>query len=915
MAFTFENDLVQFSIRADGVTAQFIDRETGTDYAVPSPCAWIRTAEGMIAATEAVCRNDVLSVGFGDTAVRADLRVTAQGRYSIIEVLQVDGAGVEELVFVDLNLDPDADTVLAGCALALNLRTNVSDIPGANRRIRASCYPRFGLAGARAAVIGSPVSRMRAIMQEAVAAAPELPHSAVGGPWALDAPINRGSYLFNFRDLSEDRVDEWIRLAHSLGLNQIDFHGGQSFRFGDCRPNPETYPRGLVSMRAVTDRLHAAGIKAGLHTYAFFIDKSCPWVTPVPDDRLARDAVFSLATPLSVTEETVPVVESTQQMSAITGFFVRNSVTLQIGAELITYTGVSQTPPYAFTGCQRGVCGTQPTAHEPGTPVYHLKECFGLFVPEGESSLFGEVAACTAQAFNEGGFDMMYLDALDGEDVIGGGENGWHYGSKFVFEIWKHLERPALMEASTFHHHLWYVRSRIGAWDHPVRSHRAFIDAHCAANRSGRRMFLPAHLGWWAFKTWTGAQLEPTFPEDIEYLGAKCIGEDTGLSIMGVDPGTIDSIPAMTRLAAVLKRYEDLRHARVVPESIKERLRTPGAAFTLTGSVQSEWAFRPVDHHRHKVEALDAWSSTWTIRNRFADQPVRLRLEALLAAGAYDTLSAVTLAGAEAATALPERDTAPAVTLALEPVAVAESGRDVCLELTATNGAAERAGAWARAGRLHAPALDLSECQGLGFWLHGDGSGAVLNVQLRSPEHVSHAIGDHYVTLDFTGWRYIELIEPEGARYADYTWPYGNMYSIYRELVDYRQIERIDLWLNDVPAGGQTRCRLSPVRAVPVQSARLVHPVLTIDGRSTGFPVEMDSGTYLEIDPEGNGVLYGSQGERLQTVAPEGDVPRLKTGDNRIGFTCRTAGPSRPRAYVTVTAQGDPLSLEEDRSA
>ena len=74
--------------------------------------------------------------------------------------------------------------------------------------------------------------------------APDLPHSPLGGPWALDSPRNRESYLFNFGDMTEQNVDDWIRLAESLGINQIDFHGGTSFRFGDCVPNPQWYPNG-----------------------------------------------------------------------------------------------------------------------------------------------------------------------------------------------------------------------------------------------------------------------------------------------------------------------------------------------------------------------------------------------------------------------------------------------------------------------------------------------------------------------------------------------------------------------------------------------------------------------------------------------------------------------------------------------
>ena len=82
-------------------------------------------------------------------------------------------------------------------------------------------------------------------------------------------------------------------------MTQIDFHGGRSFRFGDFRPDPDLYPQGVASMKAVIDKLHAAGIQAGLHTYAMFIDKSCPYVTPVPDPRLGKDATFTLAADLA----------------------------------------------------------------------------------------------------------------------------------------------------------------------------------------------------------------------------------------------------------------------------------------------------------------------------------------------------------------------------------------------------------------------------------------------------------------------------------------------------------------------------------------------------------------------------------------------------------------------------------------
>ncbi|MCX5757959.1 MAG: hypothetical protein NTU83_05545, partial [Candidatus Hydrogenedentes bacterium] len=503
-----ENDSVRWELGANGRTLHFIDKRSGQDYFDPKQEATTPYAKKQgktYAVTVAAYENGRLTLAFGDSDVKAIVRATLEKRYLVLEVLSVSGEP-DELAFVDipLTLKGNLDEPFACCAMALNLKTNVPEVPGPNARLRAMCYPRFGLQGAKVAIVACPQEGLRDVMKEVVSAADELPHSNIGGPWALDAEINRGSYLFDFGKITEETVDEWIAFVKSIGLNQIDFHTGSSLRFGDCAPNPKLFPNGRASVKAVLDKLHAAGISAGLHTYAFFMAKDTPYVTPIPDPRLAKDAAFTLAEALPPEAVAVPVDETTKDMSTVTGFFVRNSVTLQVDDELIVYSAISKEPPYAFTGCTRGACGTRVAAHE---------ECFGLFVPDADSTLLSEVATNAADTFNECGFDMIYLDALDGEDILGGAENAWHYGSKFVFEIAKRLHKPALFEMSTFHHHLWYVRARMGAWDHPTRWHKRYIDVHCKANQDGAETFLPMNLGWWAVQMWSdNIQSEPTFP-------------------------------------------------------------------------------------------------------------------------------------------------------------------------------------------------------------------------------------------------------------------------------------------------------------------------------------------------------------------------------------------------------------------
>ncbi|MDH7601790.1 MAG: hypothetical protein QHI38_06555 [Armatimonadota bacterium] len=929
MGASFQTEYLELRIRPNG-TVGFIDRHTGTDYALPnSPIAFLRVGDKTYSASEAFFDSGKLRLRFGECGAEAAIAVITRKDYLVFEVLSVSGQATQQLTFVDVatKLRGSLNEPFVACALALNLKTNVPALPGPMSHLSASCYAKTGLNGAAAAIVGCPPAKLREVMQEVVRAAPELPKSPVGGPWALDSAANRGSYLFNFGGLTEQTVDSWIDLAKSLGITQIDFHGGASFRFGDCRPNLQWYPKGRESFKAVIDRLHTAGILAGLHTYAFFIDKTCPWVTPIPDPGLAKDAAFTLAVDLSEDAEDVPVVESTENMSAVTGFFVRNSVTLQIDDELITYTGVAKEPPYKFTGCKRGAYGTRVSPHSKGAKVYHLKECFGLFAPDPDSELFTKVVEATADFYNECGFDMIYLDALDGEDVLGGSDWGWHYGSKFVFELFRRLKKPPIMEMSTFHHHLWYVRSRMGAWDHPRRSHKRFIDLHCQANKSCLNMFMPAHLGWWAIIADSNPQVEPTFSDDIEYLCAKCAGWDCGLSPQGFTPESYASSYNLKRLGSIIKRWESLRLAGWFSETAKSRLREPRSEFTLDES-QGRPELREAQYWKHKILGTNTQTYRWNLHNPHSTQVPRIRIEALMSAQPYDSPEAVTLVDFNDPQQFQGISSAPGIEAAYQvskdvvkigsasahltahrtQAASPQSDREEVYSVTEHGQRRSRGGVpnWACAQFTFAPPKDLSGKGALGVWICGDGKGELLNVQYSSPEHMVRGIADNYIPIDFTGWRYFELIEPEGERVEDYLWPYsGNAYLIYRELVHWNAISSLGLWLNNLPPSGEVSVYVSPIKAMSLVKAKLINPSLTINGHTITFPVELESGYYLEYNWPSGCKVYSPSGDLVSELAPVGSA-KLQSGSNEISFSCRCS-PSgiAPRARVTLGTVGE----------
>ena len=127
-------------------------------------------------------------------------------------------------------------------------------------------------------------------------------------------------------------------------------------------------------------------------------------------------------------------------------------------------------------------------------------------------------------------------------------------------EIQKRLKQPVGMEMSAMWHHFWQYRTRWQAWDYPQRGHERFIDLHAAGVNGG--LLLPLHLGWWGFQSFNPPQIEPTYPDVIENLGARLVGWDAGISLTaGIDRETLRNTPLFRRAVDILRTCEELRHA------------------------------------------------------------------------------------------------------------------------------------------------------------------------------------------------------------------------------------------------------------------------------------------------------------------------------------------------------------------
>jgi len=505
----------------------------------------------------AFCRDNRVKFRFSG-GLCVDFLLEDYRDYVIITVEKADPC-IEKLRFVNAVSERRGNDVLAG--MALTLETNAAEIPGLADCLWAEGYRRFGISGCAYALIACDLSDMREIMQRiTVKHLRNIPYSTIGGAFAADYDAVQGSYIFNFDGVTHENADRWIAAADAVGATQVDFHIGRSQRFGDCVPSLECYPKGYESLQGGIACLHANGIQAGLHTYAHFIAPNSYFVTPIPDKGLGAAHLFTLREEIDANTDELTVNESTDGVNTITGFFVRNTLYLTIDDEVIQFNRVTDR---GFSECVRGALGTVKAPHRKGSMVKHLKGCFGLFSPDPDTDLFYKVAEATAEAYNIGDFDMIYLDALDGDDVFAGTEYGWYYGTKFVFEIVKRLKKPAIIEMSTMHHTLWYVRSRMGAWDHATRAYKKLIDAHVANNRLMEECCtLPHTLGWYHFGTVDPTfvcQYDRGFTDDYEYLCQKALRDGYSLAFANLSPALLENNAEVRRYAKIIRKYEKLR--------------------------------------------------------------------------------------------------------------------------------------------------------------------------------------------------------------------------------------------------------------------------------------------------------------------------------------------------------------------
>ena len=924
-----ETDRLIYEIGADGLNHALRNRQTGENYlASESPFMLVEKNSQRIGSTAVARDGETLHVKFGDSGVEATVRVRALPQYLTLELIAVNDRTVSfvELANLPLTLTKYVGHSLAVCrddtygvaVLPLNLEThsrteNAVLVAEADRRVR--------LEGTAVALVGSPADDLLDRI-ERIELAHGLPHPTLGGVWARKSDEQAKSYLFV--DLSEETADATIDYAKAGGFGYIVVYDGVwDESHGTYPVNRRNFPNGDAGLKAVSDKIHRAGLKFGMHSLDLVVDKTDALVHPVPASgfMMYPDRRRTLATPIGPHDTFLPTTSSPAGLLAKADKSRYHGRDLRIGDEIVTYDDLQTSPPFGFVGCTRGAHGTVAVAHPVGAPIDNFAEFIDFYLPDVKGDLYDRVTRAKAGALDKFEFDYLYPDGT-GENLGSWPEPPvWYIYNLLISKLYRFTKREVMYAHSPSTDYAWHIFSRGNTTDYV---HTGVIEHFDRASVAGARSYIedlqPFEFGWLGFLT-HAADAEATRPRELEYAWSKALAYGAAMSLETTKK-SLDANGRTREIFATIRSWEELKLAKHFPESVRDQMKVPGREFTLGRAADGEWQVLPVTYSPDKyVSGKDSW----TVENPHRPQPLHVTIEAKPSLADYGDAANIVLLDPARPLSLNTSKNGPAGSptrqtegLTFELTRTADS-----FEVTAKNRADPRSAnspapmivvphgpastgsapvlgtGWGCAEVILDNVKDLRQHRALGTWVEADGSGAYLHFIVEDSSR--WIVRDYYLRLDFKGRRYMQMTEPAGGEVYDFAFPYSNTWAI--RGLDFQVIARVYVFLSNLLPGTAARARFGRLEALRETPVGLQNPGLNVNGESITFPVQLETDWYLEYSGTGKARVFDANGFTKAEATPVGQVLNLKKGSNTVMLVGRPAS----SAKVTVMTRGEPL--------
>lgn len=859
-----ENKYAEITLSKKNATVlSVIDKLTGKSIQGDSTAFFsLATREETIPVTGLTLANGCITVS---TEVGCfEVGVTALDRYFTLEILSdlPEGAFRATVAHVKYDYDVTDPCAVGASVLPMSIYMRPSDYPdGKKRETWGEALRHTGSRRAKLALIVCPMKEMHSVLKEVTLAIDKNVgiRSSTGGAFGRDSRRNFSNYSIQYES-SREFIDANIPFFKQIGVGQIDFHqGGATFRQGDFKFM--RYENGAEFKKNVSDVLAEHGMEAGLHTYSFYVSYGCDPILSVPEyqAQLKVMASFTLAEDITAESEIIPTLESTADVSMDRGFCKTNSPFLLIDNELIEFAKDEK----GFRAVRRGCAGTVPASHTRRSVVKHLEGHYHGLVPVFGSELFYEIARRTAKAYNEGGFRMIYLDALDGIHYhCERGVEDWFYMAAFVAEVLKYCETDPVLEAATFGPSMYAARGRIGAWDTPYRGYKLWNKKHAEDNIKYIDRHSAPILGWYNYYPMTdiypgNEHTKYHHTDAIEHMGALAVMYDYSNVFNGIGKAGYERFAGMRRNIALYKKYDELRRAQVFSEKYRQRLIDSPYEVALT-EADGAPVFVEKKYEVAKLYDLnDPMRNTASFDNPFAEQVPFIRIEAFLSAA---------------------KASEPMVLLALD-----ENKPLLSQPLS----------------RHFEKETDLSDRLAKVVRVKSNGKGGKIAIKTRCATNSEHGYGEYIIDLDYEGWREFILIESDNGERTDHGFEKNEgLYAIHRSSLNHDRTTDIAIETE----GDVTDVYMSSVLAYEHSYEILKNPTVTVGDASIMFECELASSDFIEFDGKSARVVDRYGNEKPIWFSSALTVP---AGEFSAVLTARALNRGTPRAQLTFGFTGN----------
>lgn len=878
---TFETDYIRVSVASNGKVSEVINKITDEDMNASSSNPWFTYILG---ASDAVVYPNKVELDGGRMKVTYKDGNVA---YFIIETKKDH---------FTVTLDTALPTTVNGvvlCNLSINARWalddgtsyGISGIPmtttvnnhyypgGVSKAVRGTVYTYLGVPtiGAK---LGVAFSKMTEHREHLKSIASEIDPSegltnTHGGPYAYDHEDLFGDYVISYSGLTPEVASETAKLANEYSIEQIDVIQGNNFITADfnfigSRTEEEKQNNTFISAKVfkerIGDKVTAEGVQLGLHTYSSIIPVAATNILSNPkwQQQICYDEeTYTLRGDLSKFRTNIKTNEDASKFVVDINAVPWNNIHTKyilIDQEIILVQGGTSS---GFLNVKRGQLGTVPAKHEDGAEIRQFLGWYGMFQAQPLSELFYFIASETARAYNEGGFEMLYLDALESFDREGLCDKRANYYiySEFVRAVISQCKVAPIVEFSTFAPYLWSARGRGGAVDNANRAYKNFKIAHINNQKKYLDYFYTATVGWMSYCPDGNARYKDTtvrsvYRDDIDHMGSLAIAYNFSTVCQSF---SVASINAKTRLAdnfGYYGLYSALREGNYFAPMVKEQIKAGKYEYKLFKQADGSWAFKEMKYFKNKVFDLDL--ATGRASNPFSAQTPFIRIEQR-----YSTL------GENAVT-----------------VVAFDENKSVT-QLKGTHNITQ---------------MNVSDKMAFKIRVYGNGSetDAIL-ITLRGIVTGESGRNDHFIPLNFTGWRDIILMEANNDDYEGYSFegiPTGTVnYNTYRATTDLTRLNSVTVSL----CGNCDGVKIDDLVACTPVDAPVKNASVTIGGETITFDAELHSSDFIEYYPEENKAYLNYY---TNVFDEEGKWLRGEAHVKEIGFTGSVKVPAGAFTYT-----------------